>query len=153
MVLVLVIIGGAFVAAWWLRQTSLRSVDDRQAQIQLVCEDAKAIVDLATPVDNTSALPETTTLSALVRRIHHLDARLRRLTASEASARVTEAIEDVRRVAGSLAAALNAERSLRLNSPKRATAQRARSSERIAERSAELDAAADELQWLAQTEP
>ncbi|MGI9612149.1 MAG: hypothetical protein ACR2QO_04515 [Acidimicrobiales bacterium] len=147
------IVGLAVVAAWWLRGRGLRWADSRQERIQLVCEDAKAVVDLATPIDHMSALPDTVTLSALMKRIHHLDARLRPLAANERSARVTEAIEDVRRVAGSLAAALDAERSLRLSSPKGATPQRARSSARIAERSAELDAAADELQWLVQTGP
>lgn len=147
------IVGLALIAAlWWLRQSGLSWTDGRQERIQVVCEEARTIVDLTTPVDDQSALPDTATLSALVRRIHHLDARLRHIAVSERSARVVEAIEDVRRVASSLAAALDAERSLRLGSPKHSVSHRARSSERIAERSAELDAAADELHWLVETE-
>ncbi len=138
--------------AWWLREGGHRLANGRQERIRDVCEEARTIVDLATPVDAASALPDTVTLSALVKRIHRLDARLRHISAGGLSARVTEAIEDMRRVASSLAAALDAERFLRLSSPQDSGSHRARSCERIAERSAELDAATDELRWLVDTE-
>jgi cob(I)alamin adenosyltransferase len=118
----------------------------------MACQEARTIVDLTTPVDSGSTMPDTIVLSEVTRRIHHLDRRLQELAGENLPARTLESIEDVRRVASSLAAALDAERSLRLGNHETAAAHRARSAQRIAERSYELNAAVEELQWLVEVE-
>ena len=147
---ILVLLGSAafFVTIGWLARPELQRRSDRRGQIRLACVEAKTIVDLTTPVDHGSALPDTVMLSEITRRIHHLDRRMQELARADLPPKVSESIGDVCRVASSLAAALDAERSFRLASHDKAEAHRARSAERIAMRSYELNAAADELQWL-----
>jgi hypothetical protein len=138
-------------ALWSSRQTGLRWAAKQNDRIHAACLEARTIVDLTTPMDDGSALLDMPTLSAVARRLHHLDGRLRRMATDEPCSRIAEAIEDVRRVGGSLAAALEAERSLRLRAPTDATQQRAQSVQRIATYSAELDTASEDLQWLVET--
>ena len=116
-------------------------------QAHSVISEAKAIVDLTTPVGDDPYQPSTPILSAVTRRIDRLDQRLHRLTLLPlredlpGSARLTEAIGDLRRVGTSLGSALEAERSLRLGSAVRPLEEREQSARRITERSAELDLA------------
>ncbi|MGI9598228.1 MAG: hypothetical protein ACR2QK_18845 [Acidimicrobiales bacterium] len=137
-------------ALWSSRQTSLRRSARQSDRIHAACVEARTIVDLTTPPDSNATL-DTSTLSAVFTRLRHLDERLRRMAADEPCSRVVEAIEDVRRVGSLLAAALEAERSLRLRAPKNATDRREQSVERIAACSAELDSASEDLRWLVET--
>ncbi len=112
--------------------------------------EARAIVDLTTPVGDD--LVSTPSLTATRSRIDHLDARLRKLaTQLSTEERLTEAIADLRRAGDSLGSALEAERAQRLGAVQRNSDDRSASLSRIAERSAELNLAADELMWLAET--
>lgn len=148
--LVLVIACVLVYALWSSRRTGLRWTAKQNDRIHAACLEARTIVDLTTPTDD-AALLDTPSLSAVARRLHRLDGRLRRMATEEPCSRIAEAIEDVRRVGSSLAAALEAERSIRLRAPKDATEQRAQSVQRIAACSAEFDSASEDLKWLVET--
>lgn len=131
-----------------------RRVAKRRAHWELrvheACGEASTIVDLTTPISSQLGPPSTVTLTAVGARLRRLDGRLLSISGQTSGSLVAEAIEDLRRVGLSLAAALNAERALRLGGSD-AVPSRAASLDRIAQRSAELNDAADELLWLVET--
>ncbi len=152
--------------AWKSRQDSTREQElgqasDDQAWRRLarnVLGEAKEIVDLTTPAGVESLQPSTSTLGTVTRRIDRLDQQLHRLTslpgfrADPSSSRLAEATMDIRRVGTSLGSAIEAERSLRVGSTDRPSDEREQSARRIVERSVELDLAADEFEWLIESD-
>ncbi len=138
-------------AVFFLRAKRLQNRRDWQQRIHQVCGEAKAIVDLTTPIDPSSEPLTTSALGSVVERINHLDQRLIPLGTVARDQRTVEAIEDLRRVALSLSAALDAERALRIAGSKKANTSRSVSVTRIAKRSAEMNLVAGELLWLTET--
>jgi len=118
--------------------------------------EARAIVNLTT-VGDTLDQPSMSTLSTVTKRIDRLDQRLVRFASLPREkdvpefSRLSEVIEDLRRVGTSLGSALETERSLRVGSADRPQEERQRSTHRIKQRSAEFDLAANELSWLIET--
>lgn len=133
-----------------LRSRRLQQRRDREQRLKEICGEAKTIVDLTTPTAGCEPLT-TPALRSLMDRIQQLDRRLMGLLASTSDQRSVEAIEDARLVAVSLGAALEAERSLRVETADDSPWRRAESLARISRRSAELDLTATKLLWIAET--
>ncbi len=139
---------GLFVA---FRRTTVRQTLERrkrwESQVRLLCVEARTLVDLLTPGREATELPSTSAIAEVASRLRRLDGRLRPL-APQAPTRVGEGIEDLQRVALSLGAALEAERAMRVRTESTSRSRQLASAHQIAERAAELDAAAQELLWL-----
>ncbi len=145
---ILVVAAGVLAAVagrQYRRTAALRSREAWEQQVHEVCGEAQTVVDLTAVEDLVAQSPSR--LTSIQAHLSKLERTSRRLSGRATDPRVVEAIEDVRRVAVSLEAALAAERSLRAEGVQNTAAQRIGSSDRIAKRAAELKAAADELLW------
>ncbi|MGI9611960.1 MAG: hypothetical protein ACR2QO_03550 [Acidimicrobiales bacterium] len=134
-----------------LQSRKLQMRRDRAQRLTDACSEAKTIVDLMTPATVRHEPVTTAALRSLADRVQRLDGRITPLAATCTDGRVVEALEDLHLVAISLGAALDAERSLRVETGTDSPSQRADSLLRMQQRSAELDLAATNLIWLVQT--
>lgn len=140
--------GASFIG---LRSRKLQVRRDRARRLTDACSEAKTIVDLMTPATARHEPVTTAALRSLADRVQRLDGRITPLAASSTDGRVVEALEDLHLVAISLGAALDAERSLRVEAEADSPSRRADSLLRMQQRSAELDLAATKLLWLVET--
>lgn len=135
------------------RAADEQSAADHERDMMEVFSRAQSIIDLTTPSADTAGLPPTPVLSSVKHNLDRLDTKLGQLGRETERPRIAEAIVDLRRVGSLLSSAIDVERSLRVGLEPRSEVELRASRERIARRVAELDLAAEELIWLADSHP
>lgn len=132
------------------RRTSHGGSVPWEPEVRQACREAKTIVDLVTPTGEGTGPPSTVALTEVATRLRHLDGRLDQVP-TRVPPRVGEAVEDLRRVSLSMGAALDAERTIRLDADRYGRTRHRSATRLVIERSAELDMVVREVLWLVDT--